>query len=344
MTNPNPIATVPITASKISHQQLINNSICIYGASGDGKTRECATLANYAWDKYRARTRYITCDTGGWQPIQPFIDAGMIDAINIAGHPDFLLILRALSEGMWYEDGKLVKDSRMGDTGIIIVESLTSICSEIMGYYRDKRLKFASELVAVQQLTTDDTELSTMMGKQTVSAVSLSHYNGLRDELFDRIRDFQRLLSNGFQLLVMTSHESSGQEALAGIKRTQLGIGAIGQAISPALPAKFGDLFRLDTATVNNKLEYRAYFQPHQDLEVKREWPARLRVDATLSKAISAHPEFSKGYMVLTDEDDPTNRQGITKILRFRDTIQSQAAAKIRERMAASVIPPTTTA
>ncbi len=322
---------------EVTEQQKINNSLCLYGASGSGKTRECAAIANYAWDKYRARTRYITCDTGGWQPIQPFIDAGMIDAVNIAGHPDFLLILRALAEGMWYQDGKLVKDNpRLGETGIIIVESLTSICQEIMNYYREKRLKFAQELVAVQQLKAEDQQLGAAVGTQTVAAVSQSHYGGLRDELFDRIRDFQRLLTGNVTMMVMTSHESSGQESLAGIKRTQLGIGALGQAISPSLPAKFGDLFRLDTATVSNKVEYRAYFQPHQDPEVRREWPARLRVDATLSKAIAAHPEFAKGYIVLVDEEDPTNREGLTKLLRFRDTLQSQAADKIRARMAAA--------
>jgi hypothetical protein len=317
----------------ITAQQQVNNTMMLYGASGTGKTRECAAVANYIWDKHRARTRYITCDTGGWQPLQPYVDAGMVDAINIAGHPDFILILRALAEGMWYKDGKLAKDTRLDDTALVVVESITSICGEIMAYYRDKRVKFAQELVAVQPLKAEDDEITKLLGSQSVAALSVSHYNGLRDELFDRIRDFQRLLTKGVKLLVMTSHESSGQEKLAGTTRTQLGIGALGQAISPALPARFGDLIHLDTITVANKLEYRAYFQPHQDPEVKREWPARLRVDASLSKAIAANPEFKAGYLVLTDEEDPTNRQGVTKLLRYRDAVQSKAADAIRARM-----------
>lgn len=321
----------------MSAQQQINNSMCLYGYSGSGKTQETGAVANYIWDKYRKRTRYITTDTGGWQTIQPYIDAGMIDAVNIAGHPDFLLILRGLAEGMWIRDGKLVKDSSLEDVGLIVVESITSICGEIMNYYRDKRLRFAEQLVAVQQLTSEDKELAQLMGTQTVSAVSLSHYNGLRDELFDRIRDFQRLLAlpnGGPNLLLFTSHESSGKETVAGNSRTQLGIGALGQQITPALPQRFGDLFHLDTTTTaKGELEYRAYFQPHQDPELKREWPARLRVDAVVNKAILEHPEFKQGYLKLTNEADPSNRQGITKVLRFRDEVVSKAAEAIRARM-----------
>lgn len=323
----------------ISEQQKINNSICLYGSSGVGKSRETGALADYIWEKTGGkRTRYITCDTGGWQVIQPYIDAGMIDAVNIAGHPDFLLILRALSEGNWItSQGKIIPEKgRLEDTGLIVIESVTSICSELMGYYRDNRLKFAQDLVAVQEIKSDDAELSKLMGKQTVAALSLSHYSAVRDELFDMIRGFQRCLSQGTDLICFTSHESSGQEQLAGTKRTQLGIGAIGQAISPALPARFGDLLHLDTVTVGNKLEYRAYFQPHQDPEVKREWPARLRTDPSLNKAILEHPDFKQGYLVLTDEADPTQRQGVTQLFRFRDQLQSNAADKIRARMAAA--------
>ena len=324
---------------EVTEQQKINNSLMLYGYSGTGKTRECGALADY----YHFRTggkriRYITADTGGWQPIQPYIDAGMIDAVSIAGHPDFLHILRGLSEGYWLTpEGKLIPEKgRLADTGLIIIESLTSICQEIMGYYQDNRLKFAQDLVAVQQVRSHDTELDKILGPQTISAVAQAHYSGLRDELFGRIRDFQRLISQGVDGLVFTSHESSGQESIAGIKRTQLGIGALGQAISPALPQRFGDLIHLDTITVNNKLEYRAYFQPHQDAELRREWPARLRTDPSLNKAILDHPDFKQGYLVLTDEADPTQRQGITKLFRFRDQLQSNAADKIRARMAAA--------
>ena len=330
---PAPTPAVPIS---LTEQQKINNTLIYYGYSGTGKTREMGALADYIFTKTNGkRIRYITCDTGGWQPIQPYIDAGMIDAINIAGHPDFLLVFRALSEGYWFDpSGKLVKDpARLADTGLIIVESITSICSEIMGYYREKKLKFAQDLVAVQQLKAEDSQLSSLPINQSVSAVAQAHYSGLRDELFDRIRDFQRLLSNGVDLLCFTSHESSGQEKLAGLSRTQLGIGALGQAISPALPQRFGDMIHLDTITVNNKLEYRAYFQPHQDPELKREWPARLRMDAVLNKAILEHSEFKQGYLVLTDEEDPSARQGVTKLFRFRDQLQSTAADKIRARM-----------
>jgi len=322
--------------SSVTESAKINNSICYFGYSGTGKTREMGALADYIYERTGGkRIRYITCDTGGWQPIQPYIDAGMIDAINIAGHEDFLLILRGLAEGYWITPaGKLIPEKgRFQDTGLIIVESITSICNEIMGYYRNNRVKFAQELVAVQQIQTKDQELNKLMGNQTISAVAQAHYSGLRDELFDTIRDFQRLLAQGVDLFAMTSHESSGAEKIAGLSRTQLGIGALGQAISPALPQRFGDLIHLDTFTTAKGLEYRGYFQPHQDTELKREWPARLRMDASLNKAILEHPEFKAGYLVLTDEADPTARQGMTKLFRYRDTLQSEAAAKIRERM-----------
>ena len=324
---------------EVTEQQKINNSICIYGYSGTGKTRECGAMADYYYFRTGGkRIRYITADTGGWQPIQPYIDAGMVDAVSIVGHPDFLQILRGLSDGYWLTpEGKLIADrGRLADTGLIIIESLTSICQEIMNYYQEKRLKFAQDLVAVQQLQSQDPDTDKILGKQTISAVAQAHYSGLRDELFGMIRGFQRLISQGVDGLVFTSHESSGQESIAGIKRTQLGIGALGQAISPALPQRFGDLIHLDTITVNNKLEYRAYFQPHQDAELRREWPARLRTDPSLNKAILDHPDFKQGYLVLTDEVDPTQRQGVTKLLRFRDQLQSTAAEKIKARMAAA--------
>jgi hypothetical protein len=324
-----------------TEQQLINNSLVIYGDSRSGKTTECRAVAWYIWEKYGLKTRYITCDGGGLQPLADYVEAGLIDAIDITGHDDFLLVFRALSDGQWRVNGKWVPWASQTDkdqVGLYIVESIASVCEELMQYYVRNGIRFGNQDLLAKQVIKAQTPEMTGQPQETVASANMTTYMGISNEIFERIRSFRKLLNLGPKMLVWTSQEASGSETLAGIKRSSIGIGAIGQAITPTLPKHFGDMVHIELATLPNKqTERRAYFTPHADPELgNREWKASLRLTPVEVAALIKDPEFKNGYVVLTPEDDPLTRQGFTKLFRWRDQLQSTAADKIRARMAAA--------
>jgi len=312
----------------------IARSVCFYGPTGSGKTREILALALYIWEKYKLKTRYITCDGGGMEALDPFIQGGLIEVINLTAHKDFIPLLRAVSKGYkLLPEGKGVsKEVELEGIGMVAFESLSQCCEEIMSYYKAKGTKFAQDLVAKSVLVVEDESITQAIGQQTVASVSQAHYGGLKDEIFTLVREIQSLSNYGVKLTAFTSHESSGTEQLAGAKLTTLGIGALGQAMGPTLPRKFGDLIHLTTKTISGKLQYRAYFTPHIEQAVDKEWPARLRATPAFTQGVMKDPRFKEGYFVLDDnkEADPDFRKGVTELFRFRDEFSSKTVDRVK--------------
>src|SRR5712664_596051 len=55
----------------------------LYGESGVGKTENLGLAALYVWEKYGKISRLVSADGGGWKPLQPYIDLGIIVPLSI---------------------------------------------------------------------------------------------------------------------------------------------------------------------------------------------------------------------------------------------------------------------
>ena len=65
---------------------LGGKSIITYGESGTYKTSNAGYYARWLYENHPGKQiRLISSDGGGWAPLQPYIDAGIIVAWQISG-------------------------------------------------------------------------------------------------------------------------------------------------------------------------------------------------------------------------------------------------------------------
>lgn len=319
-----------------------SNTLLLYGPSGAGKTRECEALIRYVWGKYGKKTRYVTCDGGSWQPISPLWEAGMVDVIDLtASETNIVPTVRGLAQGYWLEKnetGEMVwkkpeDQTTIKDVGCYIFESLSSYSTAIINYFINKKVNASEDLVGFTALDNEDEELDALIGKQTLAKLSRSHYGLLADELINTVYGFRTLATTlDLNIVVFTTHESSNERELAKVKTVSLGPGAEGQKFASQLPRMVGDMFYLYPINTPKGVEYRAAFTPQPDPQLaNKPWPARIRGSAMVTEEILKVPDLKNGYLVLTNELDPVNRKGITRILMERDRIEAEQTKKIQE-------------
>src|SRR5690348_16987254 len=103
-------------------------SILCYGSTGTRKTTSAGHFARYVFELTRAPIRYITADGGGWEPIQPYIDAGVIVPFRLSDSKTLLEQIRLLMKGHWLQaDGTLGAKPDLDNVGAYAVEGITSI-------------------------------------------------------------------------------------------------------------------------------------------------------------------------------------------------------------------------
>jgi hypothetical protein len=314
-----------------NNNSTVFNTLCVYGASGTGKTREIGAMSLYIWEKYKKRTRLISADGGGWGSIQDYVDAGLVEAVNISDAETPLTLLRRLARGDWYMGGKWLDRKAQVESwpevGMYAIEGFSSICNLILRDLVEKGRKISEEVVGKFSEKDAETGEAFQFG-----APGRSHYGFVQNALTDIIRDFQGLTNHGVRQILFTSLESSGEESLT--KKKVLGPASAGNALTQILPQRVGDLIHLDIVPVEEKgkaarQEYRAYFQSHVDPDINRSWPCKLRVSPEASLKLAADSQLAKGFIPLTDEEGVT-RQGLSRLFRWRDEVSREGAERLK--------------
>lgn len=317
------------------------NTILLYGPSRSGKTREFAALALYIWRKYKKKTRYITLDGGTAKPLLPLVEAGMVDMLDFNGDVNVVNSIRAISTGIWPElDPKTGErhwqapenQKTLSDVGMIGFESISAYSKMLMDFYIRENVSAAEALVGLQTLENPDEELARIMEPQVIGKLSRAHYGLLAQELNTFIINMNSLQPKyGLELIAYSTHDNSSEKETAGIKFSVLGPSSEGQKFGQDLPKLVGDMIYMTYTKTGKGLEYHAAFAPYADKQLGNKlWPASLRGDADVLSQLYKDPRFDKGYLVLTDEDDPVMRKGITELLEARDLLESNATQKIK--------------
>jgi len=322
-----------------------STALC-YGATKSGKTREIGAMSLYIYQTYGKTTRLISADGGGWESVQDYVDAGIIEPINISDAATPLTLLHRLARGDWEVEGKWLprdhKDQQFSNVGMYAIEGFYSICQLLMGDQIEKGRKIAEDVVGKFAEKDADT------GEQfTFGNASRAHYGFVQQRLLQLIREFQGLCAVGVNQILFTSLESSGEDEFTNAKI--LGPASAGKALTQILPQRVGDLIHLEIVAKPAAKEgqpptqeYRAYFQPHIDSEIRRAWPASLRLTPTLNLELQKDDELRKGYVVLTDERGAT-REGVSRLWRWRDRTQSKGVEELRKIMNSKTTTLTTT-
>src|SRR5262249_22544829 len=170
----------------------------------------------------------------------------------------------------------------------------------------------------------------------TFGAPGRAHYLFAQTFIMELIRHFQGLTNHGINQILFTSLEASGEDSTS--RQKVLGPAAAGNALTPVIPQRVGDLIHLDIVSVTDgkppvqRDEYRAYFTNHIDPDInKRAWPAKLRLGPEALAKAQTDADYHKGYIVLNDQG--IERQGIAKLLRWRDKMAASGVEKLKELM-----------
>lgn len=264
-------------------------SILCYGATGTRKTTNVGGFAKYVYETTRAPVRYVSADGGGWEPIQPYIDAGIIIPYRLSDSPTLLEKIRLLRKGHWPNEADEFKKD-LDNVGAYAVEGLTSIAMLMLRHLVTKGQKVAQDVVGQFK-----------EGSEIFGAAAMAHYGFVQQEVLDMIGAFSTLPTLSKRVL-FTAHEGKGQDEQT--RQTVYGPAAVGKAITDKIPFFFGDLLHFETTVIDakkNDTTVRAYMKSHADADLQSIlWPAKVRMPFDVVEAFTK--KWPDGYIDLGKE------------------------------------------
>jgi|GEM_PF-3130117 len=333
--------------------------IIVYGGSGSFKTAQSHFLAKYIYKKYGKITQLASCDGGGWKPLEPDIEAGLIEAWGISAIENPRSVMRKLSQGFWPKivesngTRKLVLTPPDASTwkrvGCRVHEGLTSTANIIMRDALNKQMVVAGDqkgergaISFQEEVTITDAKGLESKGVEKYSFATPGNYNDAQRAVYDFACNYRSLPC---PYVYITALEARGEEE--DTKKTIIGPAVVGKAMTAQVGAWCGDLihaedFFVDVPDPTHKLteeqrkagakqrtmqqsKARYWFIRHPDPVTGMLFPAKPRV------APEQIPELLKvfpgGYF------EPTTESGLDAYLEVVEKIQAAAAGDVREWM-----------
>lgn len=285
-------------------------SILCYGATGTRKTTSLGSAAKYIYEQTRAPMRYVSADGGGWEPIQPYIDAGIIIPYRLSDGPTLLEQIRLFRKGFWPDSSGVFKKD-LDNIGAYGIEGLTSIAMLMLRHLVTKGQKVAQDVVGQFK-----------EGNEIFGAAAMAHYGFVQQEILDTIGAFSTLPTLSKRVF-FTAHEGKGQDEQT--RQTIYGPATVGKAITDKIPLFFGDLLHFETTVLDvkkNETTVRAYLKNHADADLQSIlWPAKVRMPFDVVE--SFNKKWPDGYMDLSKES-------LYDYLKFMDEVRLKSANSIQ--------------
>ena len=311
----------------------------IYGDSGCLKSTACKHFSHYIYEKTRKSTLLVSMDGGGWAPMQPEIDAGLIRAYRCNTEIP-LPILRYISKGFFPEKVDESEAARVNmrrvdweQFGGLVVEGVTSISQALMNHLADKQIKTGEEATSPfgQRVYVEGT-----LTTEVFAGNSKAHYGFVQKTLFSLINNFNALPCD---YVLFTGLESRAEED----DRTPIyGPQIAGKKATANIPAWVGDCIHAqgtpvkkmvqvpDPADPKKKMELeivetavRMHFVKHPDPVTTIMYPAKPRV--TPEQIPSLMARYPGGYF------EPTLHSGFDDYLKFVDELTGKQTNAVDE-------------
>jgi hypothetical protein len=319
----------------------------VYGESGTGKTSLIGSYARYIYEvtarKYGTgmRTRLITMDGGGWDPINPEIEAGIIEVLPLINNTHILTTMDALSQGFWPDLSKVAleggylapealpkltewqrpanMDFKAIGVGAYAIEGLTSFSYAIKRQLEKKGPPMGEKAsYAYTEATADGTPGSKYFGSNR------AYYGFIQGRALDILPKFASL---PVERVLWTALESIGEED----GQTIIGPKTAGKAITADVPAFVGQCLHLESyvkekvkvqevevkvPTIKQEIRgHRMYFRAHPDPVTGRLHKCKARIPP--AKLPELMEEYPGGFVELTPEG------GFDKYLHFVDKLEA---------------------
>lgn len=289
-------------------------SILTYGATNTRKTTNVGAFAKYVFERTNAPVRLVFADPGGWEAIEPYIQAGVIIPYRLSDGPTLLEVIRLLQKGHWAGEkaGFFSKEPMLDNVGGYAVEGLTSIAMLVLRHLVGRGQKISEEIVGQFR-----------EGSEIFGAAGRAHYGFTQQFILDLIGAFSTLPTLSKRVL-FTAHEGKGQDEQT--RQTVYGPATVGKAITDRIPLFVGDLLHFETVILDqktNKSTVRAYLRNHPDADLQSIlWPAKARMPFDF--VAEFEKKYPNGYFDLGEET-------LYDYLKFMDTARSKSADSVQQ-------------
>lgn len=211
-------------------------TVLMYGRTNSGKTGQLGELAGHIMKTEGKKTRLYNSDRGGLNTIQPYLDLGIIDVVEM-GDTDPWIFLNKSVRGMVRDDkGKWVP-GKNENIGMFAFESITSIADALMA---DMVVK-AGNNVNIGGGANISFTVSGDGESLKISGSNMAHYGVCQSRLKEEIWASQKLNAS-YILWTAAASKDDDPEASGKI----VGPAAVGKAMTAELPRWFALTFRLD--------------------------------------------------------------------------------------------------
>jgi hypothetical protein len=319
----------------------------IFSESGLGKTSNCAYWAKYIYEKTRKKVRYISADGGGWQPLQPLINAGLVEPLSLIGVPQPHYVLRKLSKGWWPDEvtpeghwvgTKMIevpKAKLAEEFGGFIFEGLTSFSDLLMRHFAGKKLA-ESGAFAFKEGEGE--------GVEQFGSAARDHYGFVQNEMLGFL---VRIGGLPVSRALCTAHEAQAEDE--DTKKPIRGPALAGNKGTPRVAKNVGEVIHLEGFVQNildpqtkkpvldpltgqplTKPLIRGYFTPHADVTfpniIYKACKARVE-PSMMPKLLEKYPG---GFFESTIGPEGS---GIDAFLRAEDELLERGTDEVRRWM-----------
>lgn len=275
----------------------------IYGASGTTKTSQIGKAALWYFERTGKRTRLITADPGGYEPIASLVDEGIVDVWVLSQEEFFIEACQHACAGRWPRqvtpDVKNPKGRVLSVTtpeewagiALVAVEGLTSIGDGIIKRLRDTRAKLSQDPSYVWS-----------DGAASFAGGNMTYYGFAQDQIRDLVTASSMLTCDK---VIWTALEGRGEEE--GTKAPTFGPSIAGKKSIGKAGQWFGNMVHMEmltTAGTKNTSGQQAleskvvmYLRNHADAQTQIPFPAKTRMPFQFATPGMVDPETKQAYM-----------------------------------------------
>lgn len=216
--------------------QSRKRTILMYGRTRSGKSSQLGELAEYVYKTTGKKSRIYSADRGGSDPINPYIDLGIVELIEQGDSDIFVFLNKAVQGYVRDSTGKWIKGSN-DNIGMFAFESMTAFADGIMGAMVQK----ASEGISIGGGANVSFNVIGDGESLKISGSNMAMYGICQARITDEVWKSQKLPAD---YIVWTASASKDEDMNAGGK--VIGPAVIGKALTAEVPRWFQLTFRLD--------------------------------------------------------------------------------------------------
>lgn len=233
-------------------------TILLYGRTNSGKTAQIGQLAEHVFATTGKLTRLYTADRGGTATIKPYIELGLIEAIEMGEQDPWIFLNNAVRGKVKDGQGKW-QPGKNDNIGLFAFESMRAFAESLM---QSMALK-AGQGVNIGGGANISFAVSGDDQTLKVSGSNMAHYGIAQQRLTDEIWESQKLPAN---FILWTSSVSKDEDTTSAGK--VLGPDVIGKALTAETPRWFDLTLRIDVLpAANGKPErHLLYLGTHVDV------------------------------------------------------------------------------